>query len=283
MKRKMVLVWFMFMLFMVASASQHAIIDSTGKGPGMFFIPGLGCNKTVWDGLIQYYSRSFTCYPVSLGGFAGIEPSGEPDIEAVIDEIADYIAENNISKPVIVGHSFGGFIAMKFAVKYSHLAGKLILIDAYPFGLAMMQPEFTEQNAEGIAEKLYDQLSELPGQTIEDYWKNSFKFLINDSIIYQKIIHMVLGSDRNYLVHAQCEMLRSDLRNELNRLPVPVLGLFSTVNWIKSGLDPDTAIQRIHDQFSVLKGISLFCTQSSGHFIMLEDEGWVIDKMNNFL
>jgi N-formylmaleamate deformylase len=50
----------------------------------------------------------------------------------VRDALADYIRKNNLDKPVVVGHSLGGYLALLLAVKYPDLPGKLVIVDSYP-------------------------------------------------------------------------------------------------------------------------------------------------------
>jgi len=54
-------------------------------------------------------------------------------LDRVRDGLADYIRKNKLEKPVIVGHSLGGFLALALAAKYPNLPGKLVIVDAYPF------------------------------------------------------------------------------------------------------------------------------------------------------
>jgi CheY-like chemotaxis protein len=50
----------------------------------------------------------------------------------VRDGVADYIRKNRLEKPVIVGHSLGGFVALEVAAKYPDLPGRIVIVDAYP-------------------------------------------------------------------------------------------------------------------------------------------------------
>jgi len=49
---------------------------------------------------------------------AGVPRVPAPILDRVRDGLADYIRKNKIEKPVIVGHSLGGFVALALAAKY---------------------------------------------------------------------------------------------------------------------------------------------------------------------
>lgn len=50
-------------------------------------------------------------------------------LDRVIDGLAEYVRQKHLEKPVIVGHSLGGFLALKFAIKYPDLPGRIISLD----------------------------------------------------------------------------------------------------------------------------------------------------------
>jgi pimeloyl-ACP methyl ester carboxylesterase len=45
--------------------------------------------------------------------------------------IATYIKNNKIEKPVIIGHSMGGGLAMAIAADYPELVGKIVIVILY--------------------------------------------------------------------------------------------------------------------------------------------------------
>jgi pimeloyl-ACP methyl ester carboxylesterase len=48
------------------------------------------------------------------------------------EDVLNYIDANNIDKPIILGHSLGGKVAMKFAFTYAERIAKLIVADIAP-------------------------------------------------------------------------------------------------------------------------------------------------------
>lgn len=48
---------------------------------------------------------------------------------ALTDDLFDFIDEHEIDNPILIGHSLGGKVAMRFALENPHLVKKLIVVD----------------------------------------------------------------------------------------------------------------------------------------------------------
>ena len=48
---------------------------------------------------------------------------------ALTDDLFDFIDEHDIEDPIIIGHSMGGKVAMRFALENPHLVKKLVVVD----------------------------------------------------------------------------------------------------------------------------------------------------------
>ena len=48
---------------------------------------------------------------------------------ALTDDLFDFIDEHEIDDPIIIGHSMGGKVAMRFALENPHLVKKLVVVD----------------------------------------------------------------------------------------------------------------------------------------------------------
>src|SRR5580704_5732544 len=97
-------------------------VSKTGHGSPLIFIPGLECSGDVWKDAVAHFSDRHTCYVLTLPGFAGQPPISDSNILAtVVSQLAEYIHENHIQKPVIIGHSLGGWVALAIGVAYPDL------------------------------------------------------------------------------------------------------------------------------------------------------------------
>ncbi len=102
-----------------------------GIGDDVLFLHGWGGDKNSFKAI---YSKlqdiSYTA--VDLWGF-GKSPLSDPNGFSVIDyadKLADFIKSQNYKNLTVVGHSFGGRIAVVLAANYPQLINKLVLTDA---------------------------------------------------------------------------------------------------------------------------------------------------------
>lgn len=138
----------------------------TGHGQPMILIPGLSSSGETWDTTVEHYKDRFECHVLTVAGFAGVPRVPVPMLDRVRDGIAEYIREKRLDHPVIVGHSLGGFLALSVAGKYPALAGKLVIVDAYPFLAGVIDPEATPDKAKAMAAQMKQYMG---GQSQEDY------------------------------------------------------------------------------------------------------------------
>src|SRR5947199_9790656 len=102
----------------IAKPNAPFAVKVTGKGKPILFIPGLACSGSVWDSAVDHYKDHYECHVLTLAGFAG-QPALK-DKSAYLDTvrkgIITYIKEKKLDKPVIVGHSLGGYLVFALAV-----------------------------------------------------------------------------------------------------------------------------------------------------------------------
>ncbi len=82
----------------------------------LLFVHGAWHGAWCWKGFMDYFSgRGFSCWALDLPGHG--ERSGEPGLWKT--SMMDYVDEvdraaKEIGNPVIIAHSMGGFVAMKY-------------------------------------------------------------------------------------------------------------------------------------------------------------------------
>ncbi|MDP2875741.1 MAG: alpha/beta hydrolase [Holophaga sp.] len=96
-------------------------------------IPGLGCGGGVWDRTVEAMKGEATFHVCTLAGFDGQPPLPAPQklIPAAVEALAAYIEKEKLQKVLVVGHSLGGFVAMKLAQTYPERVNGLVIVDAY--------------------------------------------------------------------------------------------------------------------------------------------------------
>lgn len=102
--------------------------QTIGKGENLILLHGWGMDVSTWWPVVDLLKQDFTLWLLDLPGFGKSDlPNKTWSIEDYADEIANFIREHRIKKPALLGHSFGGSVAIKLASKYPNLISKLIL------------------------------------------------------------------------------------------------------------------------------------------------------------
>jgi N-formylmaleamate deformylase len=150
---------FLSLLLMLPAAvsAQNAFqVKIAGHGQPMILIPGLASSGETWDSTVARYKDRYECHVLTVAGFAGVprinSTEGAPMLDTVRDQLAAYIRDKKLVKPIIIGHSLGGYVTLDLASKYPDLPGKLIIVDSYPSLASIYRPEITPEQAKTEAD-----------------------------------------------------------------------------------------------------------------------------------
>ncbi|HEY6394608.1 MAG TPA: alpha/beta hydrolase [Candidatus Binataceae bacterium] len=271
-----------------AATAQDAFeVKVTGHGQAngqtMILIPGLSSAGETWDTTVAHYQDRFECHVLTLAGFAGVPRIPAPMLEHVRDAVAEYIRENKIAKPVIVGHSLGGFLALAIAARYPDLAGKLVIVDAYPFLSAVYDPKITTAEAKANAATTRQYMTQTQDM-YERYVKSGVatRMMVTSDADLDRIIGWGLASDRTAVTDAMVEMLTTDLRDEVARIQVPTLVL-GTWAGMKEYTDRAKTEANFKAQYAKLAGARIQMNDTARHFVMWDDPQWMFSQIDRFL
>src|ERR1700693_2527820 len=93
-------------------------VKVTGQRQPVILVPGLSSSGETWDTTVEHYRDRFECHILTVAGFAGVPRVAAAMLERVRHGIAEYIRQKHLDRPVIVGHSLGGFLALSVASRY---------------------------------------------------------------------------------------------------------------------------------------------------------------------
>ncbi|MBK8550434.1 MAG: alpha/beta hydrolase [Ignavibacteria bacterium] len=246
-----------------------------GQGSqNIIFIPGWGCSGDVWNETVKQLEGNNKCYVLTMKGFAGLKPETSPALMNWVQSIADYIKENEITKPVIIGHSIGGGMAMMLAAKYPSLISKIIVVDALPALGALNDTTFKAQENPDCSEYV-KQFTSMNDEQFHLMQINSIPGLMNDTAHREQVVQWTVQSDRNTLAMIFCQYLNTDMREMISEITCPSLilleGYFVNIKPL------------ISEQYKNLKTAELKFATKGLHFVMYDDTQWYLDQIDNFL
>jgi pimeloyl-ACP methyl ester carboxylesterase len=102
------------------------------RGRPLILIPGLGSGPWAWQDTVREYSGQYTLYVVTLPGFDGRPAVAGAGFEAARNALQQLIATRKLDKPVLIGHSMGGALALAVASQSPDLVGGVVALDGLP-------------------------------------------------------------------------------------------------------------------------------------------------------
>ena len=103
-----------------------------GQGRPLIILHGLLGSSDNWHSLGKLFAETFSVYMVDQRNHGQSPHSDEFNYKLLTEDLEEFIGENKIEKPHIIGHSMGGKTAMNFAVKNPKAVDKLIVVDIVP-------------------------------------------------------------------------------------------------------------------------------------------------------
>ncbi|MBQ4291974.1 MAG: alpha/beta hydrolase [Muribaculaceae bacterium] len=101
----------------------------SGEGRPVVLMHGWGCNLTTVASIEAIAAEAHTVYNVDFPGFGeSSEPPAVWGVEEYTRLIEELCITESISNPILIGHSFGGRVAILFASRNS--TDKVVLVDA---------------------------------------------------------------------------------------------------------------------------------------------------------
>ena len=102
------------------------------KGQDLIIIHGLFGMSDNWNTLGKRFSKYCKVHLIDLRNHGRSPHSTDFDYDVMCDDVFEYMEDNAIVSPIILGHSLGGKVAMKFAFTYPDKIEKLIVVDIAP-------------------------------------------------------------------------------------------------------------------------------------------------------
>ncbi|MFT4081611.1 MAG: alpha/beta fold hydrolase [Nocardioides sp.] len=110
-----------------------------GTAPVLLLLHGLACDHHDWDPVLARLADRYTVLaPDLLGHGESAKPRADYTLGAYANGMRDLLTVLGIDTVTVVGHSFGGGVAMQFAYQFPERTERLVLVD--PGGLG---PEVT--------------------------------------------------------------------------------------------------------------------------------------------
>ena len=256
-------------------------VEVTGKAnqPSMILIPGLASSGDVWTSTVARYKDRYQCHVLTLAGFAGVPPAkaDTPILPRVVAGLAAYIDERKLKRPVMVGHSLGGEVALALASAHPGLVGELVIVDALPNLGAIFGADYD-------AAKLRDRVAGQPRAEYEAFVRSgqSLQGMITGDAHLETLKDWSLRSDQATVAKAMYELATMDLTPGLHKIRSRALVLGTWIG-LKSFTTREVVEGNFRKQYASLAGHRFAMAENARHFIMYDDPAWFFAQIDAFL
>ena len=239
--------------------------ERSGKGePELLFIPGWCCDHTAFQPQFDHFSTTHVVTSFDLRGVGlSDKPDGGYGIPDFADDVARFCAAVGIERPVVVGHSLGGMIAVELAARHPSVPRALVLVDPGP--IDPLPPTVK------LFESLVEQLAGPSGEEVRNLYVHQMG--ARDPELAQWIVDLMCGVPLPIATAVIRGVCRWNGVGPFRLCSVPVLLL-------RCSMDADTDVLRL---CALKPDVQVGITVGAGHFHQLEVPAQVNAMIERFL
>ena len=260
-------------------------VDVTGQGRPLILIPGLASSGEVWQGTVARLCGPKTgraCHVLTLAGFAGVAPIEGDLLAQAEQQLADYISTQKLGRPAIIGHSLGGFLALKMAIDHPAQTGKLLIVDSLPALGAVQMPSITPEQLQAMSSQMQSAMRAQDAASSSASQRRTVAGMASAPADVERIIGWGQRSDRETVIRAMGTLMASDLRQDVAKVQSPTLVLGTWIAY--KDYAPRAATENVfRSQYRQLPGVQVVMAETARHFIMYDDPHWLHGQIEQFL
>ena len=260
-------------------------VEIIGNGDPVILIPGLTCDGAVWNATVNQLKETYECHVLTLAGFSNQAPIefGDAYLPSIQKGIIDYIKKELDEKPILIGHSLGGFTSLAIASNEADLLKQIVIVDSYPFYTAAMMPMATEASAKPQAEQLKTMLISTPDEAFAQQQKMTMASMASNPAEIDLAVQWSIDSDRETMAQAMYEIMTTDLRDEVAAVKCPILVFGSWYGAKDYGITKEMVEINYQNQFSKASNCTIKVADTAKHFVMWDEPIWFHENLVAFL
>ena len=246
----------------------HLIVCGPKDGPPLVLLHGMHLSATMWFSNIAVLSRKHRIYAVDTIGGVGrsvvVHPlKSRADLAGWLNEVLDGLGI--ITQTDILGHSYGGWLALNFALRVSERIKRLILLA--PLGL---QPLVSQFWLRGLPAMLFAHRSFI---TNFMKWMTVEGFVVNELFVEQFVLGM-----KNFCPRPHIRVLPTAFTDdELRQIKANTLLLIGEEEVI---YNPEVAVNRAKQ---LMQNIEAKVVPNASHGLPMEQAELVNEHILGFL
>lgn len=263
-------------------------VEEVGEGRPVLMIPGYNSSGETWrETCNALQADRVQCHIVTLPGFSGQPAAKDASAEAwtadMRDRLLAYVNERQLERPVALGHSLGGFLAMDMALKQPAAFERLVIVDSLPFFSAGMNPAATSDSMQPIAASMRGQMVAQDDASYRAGLPFHLRGMTRDASGRDTLSQWSIASDRATSAQAIYELMTRDLRADVAGITVPTLVLGAWAAYQQSGATQESTRAIFESSYRNLPGVRIEMSKDGYHFLMWDDPQWLQAQVRAFI
>jgi pimeloyl-ACP methyl ester carboxylesterase len=262
-------------------------VDRYGRGEPIVLLPGLASGAWTWNGIIPHLAARHSVYAITLAGFAGRPAAGDATVAAFDRDLNALCDQRKLAKPILIGHSLGGTLAIAFAESHPDRVRAIIAADGLPVFPGTQQMSAEQRQAVG-AQTAATVVKQTPADFLafeKDYMART---AVADAALADQLATLSAKSAVPTVAAWLSADLAADLRPNLAKITVPLLEI---VPYSPAEGDPSAPLHYTEaekgDYYRMLLAgapkLDVVTIAPSRHFVMLDQPAAFEKAVDDFL
>ncbi|HKW50494.1 MAG TPA: alpha/beta hydrolase [Candidatus Eisenbacteria bacterium] len=189
-----------------------------GSGnPTLVLIHSLGQDRTVWNRLASRLEGRYRLVIVDLPGHGRSASIPDVSVASVTEALDRTLRERKVKQALLVGHSYGGLVALEEAAKHPDRAAGVVTIE-------------TETYANVDSERVAN-LEQIMAQRYPLFIRGVFESMTRDSSEVDSVVAKAGLVPRDVLAEYFRDAWRADIRPSIRSLKAPIMVVAIDTTW----------------------------------------------------
>lgn len=251
--------------------------EQKGQGEAVIFAHGLFVDHTIFESQVESLQTNYICYSFDLPGHG--KSTFNPDgwtLEDIAEDFRQFIIDNSIQKPTLVGLSQGGMVFLRFAADHPELIGRLVLVGSshtaeYPDRIPVWK-ERIEIFRNGDKNEIDAMIKGIQQAIV------SKDFIENHPTLCEKELQVMKSNNYQAMIPATeaAVINRKDVGDKLEKITCPT-------RIVVGKEDHATPIEIAEEMKSKIHNASLVIIPGAGHHTPIEAAQLFTDELTRFL
>lgn len=263
----------LFVTTITINAQKPFDVIVKGKGEPVLLFPGFACTGEVWDDTVVELSKNYECHIFTLAGFGTVAPIEKPWLIKIKEGVKEYVKNQKLKNPIIIGHSLGGSLGLWLAIEEENPYSKLILVEALPSIGALFMPNFKREDMRYDSPR-NNQMLQMNTVAFESMAEQMANGMTLNEDKKSQIKNWIIQADRETYVYGYTDLLKLDLRNDIAKIKIPVIVLAATHPYGKEMVE-----KTYKKQYQNLETYDIEYAENAAHFIMYDNPSWFLTQL----